>query len=273
MNILVFTDLDGSLLNHDDYSFEEARPTLDRLRGAKIPLVFVTSKTRREVEPLQNRLGFREPFIVENGGGIFVPRGYRSVSLPEEFREQGNFFVLALGLPYGRIRGVFAAMKSRFKITGYGDLSSQEVAVLSGLAVEEAERAKAREFSEPFLLKSVPDLPELERLAAREGMKIVRGGRFYHLIGDRQDKGAAVRGVRSLYRGIFGMEHVAVGIGDSENDLPMLQEVDVPVLIPHPERGWLEASLPRLVKAPDPGSRGWNEALGRVLDELEADSP
>jgi len=75
MNILVFTDLDGSLLNHDDYSFEEARPALDRLRKAKIPLIFVTSKTCREVEPLQNRLGLREPFIVENGGGIFVPRG------------------------------------------------------------------------------------------------------------------------------------------------------------------------------------------------------
>lgn len=104
-------------------------------------------------------------------------------------------------------------------------------------------------------------------------MKIARGGRFYHLIGERQDKGAAVRRVRRLYREIFGVEHMAVGIGDSENDLPMLQEVDVPVLIPHRERGWLKALLPGLVKAPEPGSRGWNEALGRVLDELEADSP
>ncbi len=273
MNILVFTDLDGSLLNHGDYSFEEARPALDRLRKAKIPLIFVTSKTRREVEPLQKEMGFREPFIVENGGGIFFPRGYRGVSLPGEFSERGEFFVLSPGLPYGRIRDVLTALKSRFRITGYGDLSSREVAELTGLAVGEAERAKAREYSEPFLLESVEDLPELARLAAREGMKIVRGGRFYHLIGDRQDKGASVCDVRRVYRKIFGIEHVAVGIGDSENDLPMLQEVDVPVLIPHRERGGLEASLPGLVRAPEPGSRGWNEALGRVLDELEADSP
>jgi len=42
MVILAFTDLDGSLLNHGDYSFEAARPSLARLR---------------EVEPLQNELG------------------------------------------------------------------------------------------------------------------------------------------------------------------------------------------------------------------------
>jgi len=171
-------------------------------------------------------------------------------------------------LPYGRIRGVFAVLKSRFKITGYGDLSSLEVAGLTGLAVGEAERAKAREFSEPFLLESVPDLTELKRLAAKEGMKIVRGGRFYHLIGAGQDKGTAVRSVRDIYRRNDGGGHIAIGIGDSENDLPLLQEVNIPVLIPHPESGYLGISLPGLVKAREPGSRGWNEAVGRILNEL-----
>jgi len=99
-------------------------------------------------------------------------------------------------------------------------------------------------------------------------MKIVRGGRFYHLVGARQDKGASVRRLRDIYRLSGDTDHIAIGIGDSENDLPLLQEVNIPVLIPHPESGYLGISLPGLVKAREPGSRGWNEAVGRILNEL-----
>jgi len=269
MKILVFTDLDGSLLNHDDYSFEEARPSLSRLLEVQIPLIIVTSKTCGEVKRLQNTMGIRDPFIVENGGGIFFPRGHCDFSLPGDHREEDDGVVLPLGLPYDLIRSLFVTLKRRFKITGYGDLSPEDVARMTGLTVAEAELAKARQFSEPFLLEFVRDLPALESMAAEKGMKIVSGGRFYHLIGARQDKGVSVRGVRDIYRRKCGREHIAIGVGDSENDLPMLREVDIPVLIPHPERGYLDISLPGLLKAREPGCRGWNEAVGRILDELQ----
>ena len=79
MQVIIFTDLDGSLLNHEDYSFAEATPSLDRIKRSGIPLIMTTSKTRREIEPLQREMGIGEPFIVENGGGIFFPHGYRNL--------------------------------------------------------------------------------------------------------------------------------------------------------------------------------------------------
>ncbi|MBU2026134.1 MAG: hypothetical protein KJ814_00740, partial [Proteobacteria bacterium] len=63
---------------------------------------------------------------------------------------------------------------------------------------------------------------------------------------------------------------IAIGLGDSENDLPMLREVDIPVLIPHPERGYLDVSLPGMILAKEPGSRGWNEVVELLLDRLSA---
>jgi len=269
MKILVFTDLDGSLLNHDDYSFEEARHSLTRLREEQIPLILVTSKTRREVMSLQHAMGIREPFIVENGGGIFFPLGYRGFFLSGDYTAEDDCAVIPLGLSYDRIRDCFATLKSRFKISGYGDLSPEEIAGLTGLSIADAARAKTREFSEPFLVESVLDLPALANIAAKGGMKIIRGGRFYHLISARQDKGASVRCVRDIYRRNCGGEHIVIGIGDSENDLPMLQQVDIPVLIPHRERGYLDICLPGLVKATEPGCRGWNEVVERILDELQ----
>ena len=74
-DMIIFTDLDGSLLNHEDYSFREALPALARIRRSAIPLIFVTSKTRGEVEILQQEMCIREPFIVENGGGIIFFAG------------------------------------------------------------------------------------------------------------------------------------------------------------------------------------------------------
>ncbi|OIP44492.1 MAG: hypothetical protein COZ12_07165 [Deltaproteobacteria bacterium CG_4_10_14_3_um_filter_60_8] len=81
MALLIFTDLDGSLLNHADYSFEAARPVLARIGARAIPLVFVTSETRGEVEIIQQEMGIAEPFVVENGGGIYFPAGYQGFAI------------------------------------------------------------------------------------------------------------------------------------------------------------------------------------------------
>ena len=40
---LVFTDLDGTLLDHETYSFEAARTTLERLEELSVPVVFNTA--------------------------------------------------------------------------------------------------------------------------------------------------------------------------------------------------------------------------------------
>jgi ribonucleotide monophosphatase NagD (HAD superfamily) len=45
---LVFTDLDGTLLDHDTYDWTPARDALDRLTRAGIPVVFTSSKTAAE---------------------------------------------------------------------------------------------------------------------------------------------------------------------------------------------------------------------------------
>ena len=79
-DIVVFTDLDGTLLDASTYSFEAARPALDALRQQDIPLVLVSSKTRAEIEPIRGRLKQVHPFITENGGGCLYPEQLLLVS-------------------------------------------------------------------------------------------------------------------------------------------------------------------------------------------------
>jgi mannosyl-3-phosphoglycerate phosphatase len=266
---ILFTDLDGSLLDEGDYSFAGARTSLARIRRAGIPLIFTTSKTRREVERLQEAMGIREPFIVENGGGIFFPMGYRGMAV-EGAENAGDYHLIRLGETYPRVRRFLLKAKASFRIRGFGDLSLGEIGALTGLSLEQALLAKEREFTEPFLADLAEDIGPLGEMAAAEGLQITRGGRFHHLIGIGQDKGEAVRIVRNVFRKGVAQEPTAIGIGDSENDLPMLLEVDIPVLIPRPDGDYLQLDLPGLIRAKEPGSRGWNEAVERILDRLEA---
>jgi len=268
VRILIFTDLDGSLLNQEDYLYAEAVPTLEKIKAAGIPLVMVTSKTRTEVEHLQTKMNIADPFITENGGGIFFPDslGMKNLAGGEK---KGKYTFIRLGASYGNIRTFFVKAASRFAIRGFGDMKTAEIAELTGMSDIDVGRARRREFTEPFLAENDEDIREIERMARREGFKITKGGRFFHLLGAGQDKGVAVNRLIDIYRK-DGMETalVTVGIGDSENDLPMLQQVDIPVLIPRPQQGFLNIELPGLVRAGEPGCRGWNSAVGAILNDL-----
>ena len=52
MPLLLFSDLDGTLLDHDSYDFAPARPALDALKGIGAGVVLATSKTAAEVTPV-----------------------------------------------------------------------------------------------------------------------------------------------------------------------------------------------------------------------------
>jgi mannosyl-3-phosphoglycerate phosphatase len=264
--ILVFSDLDGTLLDQRTYSFEPARPALRLLRESGIPLIICTSKTRAEVEEIRIALGNTDPFIVENGGAIFVPEGYFPVEIPAARMDSG-YQVVELGTSYSRILSVFSCMKERLpgQLRGFSDLSAEEVTRLTGLSLEEAARAKIREYDEPFLLDDpAANLDIVKRAAESAGLSITRG-RFFHLTGDN-DKGRAVRLVRDFYARAGGVDLRTIGLGDSPNDFPLLQYVDFPILVQKPG-GQYEPSirLDNLIFAPGEGPVGWCVAVCELV--------
>ncbi|WP_456383761.1 HAD-IIB family hydrolase [Persephonella sp.] len=267
--LVIFTDLDGSLLNHEDYSYKDALPSLEKIKKLQIPLVFTTSKTRPEVELLQKEIGIKEPFIVENGAAVFFPEGYRGFDL-SRLEKINGYRTIILGEKYEKLRSFIEKHREKYGVKGFGDMSVEEVAQLTDLPLEKAELAKKREFTEPFVIKDPDLIPLLEKEAEKEGLKITKGGRFFHLIGKNQDKGRAVKLTADIFRQNTG-NIKTIGIGDSKNDIPMLQVVDIPVLIPKFNNEYEKIDLPGLIRAPFPGSRGWNLVVGRLIDEFETD--
>ena len=69
-DIIIFSDIDGSFMNHNDYSFEELKPFVDKISQIS-QIIFVSSKTYAEIIKLKKKLKISFPFIVENGACIF----------------------------------------------------------------------------------------------------------------------------------------------------------------------------------------------------------
>ena len=264
---VVFSDLDGTLLDHGTYSFEPARPALEALAEAGTPLVLCTSKTRAETERWRTSLGNAHPFIVENGGAVCVPDGYFPAGPAFDGREAGCG-IIAFGRPYAELRRALEDIRAAtgLPLRGFGDMSVGEIADRCGFALGDAALAAERGWDEPFVGVDAAGLPSVVREAEALGLSVVSGGRFHHLVGG-SDKGRAVRALSDLYAASLGPVRT-VGLGDSPNDEPMLRAVDVPVLVRRPDGGVIDLpGLPGLVVAPYAGPEGWREAvLGLLRD-------
>ncbi|UVT17157.1 MAG: HAD-IIB family hydrolase [Nitrospira sp.] len=269
---LLFTDLDGCLLDANTYSFDEARPALAALRSQNIPVILVSGKTRAEIEPLRERLDHHDPFIVENGAAVFVPHGTFDFPL-ERSRRRSSYHVIELGTPYALLRDVLRQIEEAVgtPLRGFGDLSVDEVMAQTGLAREDALRAMLREFDEPFLVNGPPKLiEEICRQIVTRGLCWTRGGRFFHLTGNN-DKGRAAEILLRCYKRQGRLHKLpdeveTIGIGDSLNDLPLLLTVDRPILVQKPDGSYdPDINLPNLIRAPGIGPAGWNHAVLELL--------
>jgi mannosyl-3-phosphoglycerate phosphatase len=266
MGLVVFSDLDGTLLDHDDYSHDAAQPALAALKERGAPVVLCSSKTRAEILPLWYTLGLKGPFIAENGGGVFIPREHRLAAEPGWQAAGPGWRVRRLGLPIEEVRERFAGFKDRFGARGFGDLSDDEVAGLTGLSRAQASLARRREFNEPVVLPEPEAQADEFAAAAREaGLETTRGGRFFHLLAGG-DKGKAVRQVAELFR-LEDPELLTMALGDAQNDLSMLAMVDRPVLVARPDGSHAQLELPGLARQALPGPAGWSAAVLAVLAE------
>ena len=257
---VIFTDLDGSLLDDGTHSYAAAIPALVELKKAGITLVPVTSKTAVEVRHLRVDLDLDGPYIVENGAAVFVPGA------------GGLERKRVLGCARGDLRRFLRDHREPFGLRGFGDMSTAEIAARTGLSDDAALRASQRAYTEPFLLREADRVDELVDRAWDHGFRIDRGGQFFHLTG-RHDKGAAVCWLLDELERRHGTPARSIGIGDAPNDLPFLLAVDEPFTIPRPDGQHLHWPLGHGVRrAPVAGSRGWcyavKEALG-LPDEAE----
>lgn len=265
-SLLVVTDLDGTLLDDTTYEFSAAREALDALRIRAVPIVLATSKTLPETQEVAAAIGGHPILIVENGGAAVIPAVY-SLHATGERLEDGAL-VIEMGVARERLSrelGEIAA-ETGAHLRGFHQLSTSELAGLTGLSLNAARMARERRYDEPFLAEGTDRIADVEMAARSRGLSVTHGGRFFHLSGP-STKGRALQTILERFER-RGRRFVTVGLGDAPNDLSFLGLVDRPVVMPHRDGGLdpdLVAALPAGERATETGPRGWNLAVIAIL--------
>jgi mannosyl-3-phosphoglycerate phosphatase family protein len=272
---LIFSALEGALVDPRTDSFANAEEALSELERRKIAFVLLTRRTREEIEPIRRKIGHNHPFVTENGGGIFFPDGYFSLRIPGSVRT-ARYLSIAQGRPYAEVCEALdeIAEEAAVGVAGFHHMSLREIADNTGLRPRSAELARAREFDEPFYFTSADEkaISRFVEVARERGFDTRRGSTFWHLSA-KCDAARAVRTLSQLFREATHIKLRLVGIGGDQVDLPWLRAVDLAILLPDSRETVEPSSQPlenagrtkTIVMGDDPGAVGWNKAILNII--------
>ena len=259
---IIFSDLDGTLLDYYTYSYESALPALKQLKNEQIPLILVSSKTRRELIHYQGILDLSGlPFIAENGSAIYTSVGYFQDLKNSEI--SGEYERYTLGKTYNEIEAILHSIsdKHHYKIRGFHNASQKEIKDTTNLSDDQLEMALSREFSIPLFFDD-----RAEQILRSEienyGLKILYGGRFMHLLSN-VNKGEALKIVMEGYQKRQGKQDlISIALGDSLNDFAMLSGADHAFLVKKHDGSYEQRQkLDNVIYSPGIGPEGWNLSL------------
>ncbi len=265
LHFLIFTDLDGTLLDHHSYSAKPADGLIRQLRDLSVASVMpTTSKTRSELQALQQSIPINDAIsVTENGSVIYAPDGR---SFTDEQRAQ----TIIMGVEYTKLLDQINALPQHLRqhVTGFADMSMDALVEATELTVDEAQRAKEREATEPFIW-SGPDraYDELEAIMAGADISIQRGGRFYHFTGQATKEQAMKRVISAFVERQPETNFLSIALGDGPNDLGMIEAADVGVIMPNQDGVTITSSRPHVRVAAVPGPRGWVSTIVEILKE------
>lgn len=260
---LLFTDLDGSLLDHHSYGWAPARPWLARLKELGVPVIPVTSKTRSELLALRRELALQDtPFIAENGAVVGLPPAWCHARLERDAGPDG-LVIKTLGVDIGFIRKRLSIWRQRLGagFTTMSEMPLDELVAFTGLPESQARLARLREGSEPLVWQDdEARLEAFRRGLAGDGLCLVRGGRFWHVTGESH-KGNAVTWLVARHRALRGRRPLTLALGDGPNDIAMLEAVDQAVVIRGCHGLSVEPEQPALYRSEATGPAGWAEGV------------
>ena len=265
---LIFSDMDGTLLDHYSYSHSDADDTLNCLAKYTIPVIANTSKTFAEMLVLQAELNNKHPFIIENGAAVYIPNDYFP-QRPTGMLQQGDFWVKSFVQKRPYWQAIIGQLRTRYYdcFKTFAQLGPKQIAELTGLSAESSYRSSQRKYSEPIIWTADAALKRKFINELRElGANVLIGGRFIHVSG-HSDKGAAMQWLCQQYQTAYQDTVIkSLAVGDGQNDAAMLEQADLAILIRSPVHDLPVLSRTKGCYISDyEGPKGWSQSVEKFM--------
>ena len=260
LKYLIITDLDGTLLNYETFSYKPIVPFIKKIISKKILIIPNTSKTKDEVLKFLNEIKYPTPFIVESGSAIYFPKKFNY----SRKMKINDFELIYSSKNKKSIHKIldskdFQNYKSLFRITN--EIKNTDLADLSGLSIENLKDIKKRDFSELIVWdSSKKNLNKFKMLLNKKDLSLLEGARFLHLKG-RGDKGIAIHKLLKFMKSSKINVNKTISLGDSINDIPMLRRTDFSCIIKLPNKNYINFKGESVFRSKKEAPLGWKEAL------------
>ena len=257
-SIWVVSDVDGTLMDHS-YDLTPAKETIKLLQELFIPVILCTSKTAAEVKVIRKQLNLTDPYIVENGAAIYG----------ESLNKVNGKIIL--GERYEILEDILKNISKEinYDLQALNDLSDQKATELTGLRGHSLELMRDRHWSMPFL--NPPDSKEeqLNTCCKKYKVEVFRGNRMSHLLSINSNKGKAINELKKYAN---KQDIKIIGLGDSENDLPLLLNSDFKIIIPSPSGPNMKLlnnlSEYNYTLASEPNGYGWKNEINKLINKM-----
>jgi mannosyl-3-phosphoglycerate phosphatase len=256
MKYIVVTDLDGTLLDHQTYEFTPAQKAIAQLQQQQIPIILNSSKTQAEISAIRSKLNNQEPFVCENGGVLC------GLSYSTDMQH--------LGTPRQEFLDSLRSIKQKLQLNyhGFAEATVEDVVRWTGLTVVAAQQAMQREATEPILWQDTEQaLSSLRQELEQLGLQCVKGGRFHHVMGIF-NKASCFSKLKAYYSQEHREEIGIIALGDSPNDLPMLEAADHAVVIPSAKGTNLSLNHSSVFFATQHGPSGWQSSIDHLFNNI-----
>ncbi len=259
-SLIIFTDLDGSLLHRDNFKFDEIKDYVRNLINDGIIIIPNTSKTEKEIEEFTKELGSKLPFISENGSSIhglnLINTNFpNKIILSRDKKELHEIFDSK----------VPKELKDKCKFIS--DMSTSQQTNIFGLQDNKLKNALNRKFTIPFLFEGNKiEKNELLKILRSYSLNIQDGGRVQNL-GDNTDKVKSMKQVLKIYKKVESRIKV-IAVGDNSNDIDMLRNCDIPCLVFNDQFKQDQINIDKLIVSDKPSPEGWADVIKTALVKL-----
>jgi mannosyl-3-phosphoglycerate phosphatase len=191
---------------------------LDSLAESSVPCVWVTSRTRSQLDATLRRLGQSDPFIAEGGSGVYLPEDYFHLR-PATTTRLGRFTCIPVASPQPAAAEALdvLAEETGISVVPLRALSPRELSQNTGLPQREAELLRLRDFDELFFFAgaSDDDIVRFQAEATRKKLTLRLRGAFWSLAAGAS-LSACTRELCKLYDRALRAHAFNVGIATSE---------------------------------------------------------
>lgn len=258
--LLIFTDLDGTLLDIHTYDWQPAAAWLERLQDKQVPVILCSSKTAAEMLDIQQELGLEGlPFIAENGAVIQPDVRWD----PPARRITGMTHHTILQI-IEQVR-----LQTHVKFTTFDDVNERVIGEWTGLTPSRSLLARRHEASVTLIWRdSDAQMTRFEEALEPHGLQFVQGARFWHVLDARCGKDVAVKWLTEQYCLQERVAWTSLGLGDGPNDATLLDSVDFAVVVKGINRQGISLqndSPGRVYHTQLSGPAGWREGLDHFL--------